>query len=181
MGSSATIFKMKIILPLFGFFLTGSCLPASKFPPCFPYCDQNNNAIQNCQNGQCNQNNQFGGNTGGGGGTAQQNCQGSQCNQNNNFGRKKRGISIDQNNAVGGASGFGGFPAWPFEQNSPNGFSAWPQSSEQQGGVQTCIGTQCTQNNPLGAENSFNQQFPPTKTQLQEDDDDDDDDFDEDD
>merc|ERR1712232_369773 len=62
--SPTTIFNMKIILALFGFFLTASSLPAP-FPPCFPFCNSGqtaptkNNAIHNCKNGQCNPNNHF--------------------------------------------------------------------------------------------------------------------------
>merc|ERR1712232_727331 len=205
--SPTTIFNMKIILALFGFFLTASSLPAP-FPPCFPFCNSGqtaptkNNAIQNCKNGQCNQNNQFSDVPG----TATSNCVGSQCNQDN---RNKRevmaggdqerktfvcaggvvsstcdrsvcevtcsdnskyqhdcgslGSQMSSSPGTGGSTVVtvtcGGEPisypsCFPFCSGSDSPSSQSPGNSVQQGEVQTCTGTQCTQNN------DFNQQSP---------------------
>merc|ERR1712232_803898 len=148
--SPTTIFNMKIILALFGFFLTASSLPAP-FPPCFPFCNSGqtaptkNNAIQNCKNGQCNQNNQFSDLPG----TATSNCVGSQCNQNNNFGgRKKRNA---QNNAIQNCkngqcnqnNNFGGNT----NQNFPGSGKDWPFGTTVFGPQLNCEGSQCNQDN----------------------------------
>jgi len=148
--SPTTIFNMKIILALFGFFLTASSLPAP-FPPCFPFCNSGqtaptkNNAIQNCKNGQCNQNNQFSDLPG----TATSNCVGSQCNQNNNFGgRKKRNA---QNNAIQNCkngqcnqnNNFGGNT----NQNFPGSGKDWPFGKTVFGPQVNCEGSQCQQSN----------------------------------
>merc|ERR1712232_1281778 len=148
--SPTTIFNMKIILALFGFFLTASSLPAP-FPPCFPFCNSGqtaptkNNAIQNCKNGQCNQNNQFSDVPG----TATSNCVGSQCNQNNNFGgRKKRNA---QNNAIQNCkngqcnqnNNFGGNT----NQNFPGSGKDWPFGKTVFGPQVNCEGSQCQQSN----------------------------------
>merc|ERR1712203_160624 len=136
--SPTTIFNMKIILALFGFFLTASSLPAP-FPPCFPNCGQT--AIQNCQNGQCNSNNLFGDVPG----IATSNCVGSQCNQNNLFKGINRGTGIqnckgsqcNQNNNFGGST----------NQNFPGSGKGWPFGKTVFGPQVNCEGSQCNQDN----------------------------------
>merc|ERR1712066_441908 len=132
-----TIFNMKIILALFGFFLTASSLPAP-FPPCFPNCGQT--AIQNCQNGQCNSNNLFGNVPG----TATSNCVGSQCNQNNLFKGINRGTGIQ--NCEGS------------QCNQNNNFGGRKKRNAQNNAIQNCKNGQCNQNNNFGG--NTNQNFP---------------------
>merc|ERR1712183_761177 len=153
--STMTIFNMKTILALFGFFLPAralsgrqlkscidGCPVANRYRACVSNClsSQQQGGVQNCQGQRCNQNNPgggqfqnqnnqkpFGGINSQQGGV--QNCQGQRCFQNNQGGG---GQFQNQNNQ----KPFGGIV-------------------NQQGGVQNCQGQRCNQNNPGGSSVSF--------------------------
>merc|ERR1712183_859282 len=82
---------MKIILALFGFFLTASCLPAPGF-----------NFNQQCEGSHCNQNTGVGAGNEDFNANIDQGCQGGNCNQDIAIGvdfgkgRQKRGINFKQ-------------------------------------------------------------------------------------
>merc|ERR1711997_1175742 len=124
--SPATISNMKIILALFGFFLTARCLPAPGvrfFQECQGSKCLSNSAFgsgfdtaaadvafkQSCKDGKCNKNSAFGVDFSDGFSDGFfdssssdsdtwniQDCRGSDCQQKTAFGRKKRGVFIGQ-------------------------------------------------------------------------------------
>jgi len=124
--SPATISNMKIILALFGFFLTARCLPApgvsiltecegskchqkSAFGAGFDTAAADVSILSRCKDGKCNKDSAFGvdfsdsfsddffGSSSSDSDTwTIQRCQGSNCQQKTAFGRKKRGVFIGQ-------------------------------------------------------------------------------------
>merc|ERR1711992_350368 len=124
--SPATISNMKIILALFGFFLTARCLPApgvrflqecqgskclsnSAFGSGFDTAAADVAFKQSCKDGKCNKKSAFGvdfsdsfSDTFWDSSSSDsdtwniQNCQGSDCQSKTAFGRKKRGVFIGQ-------------------------------------------------------------------------------------
>merc|ERR1712193_1443 len=120
--SPATISNMKIILALFGFFLTARCLPApgvrflqecqgskclsnSAFGSGFDTAAADVAFKQSCKDGKCNKksafgvdfsdgfsNNFFGSSSSDSDTWTIQRCHGSNCQQNNDFGRGKRAV-----------------------------------------------------------------------------------------
>merc|ERR1712119_168200 len=124
--SPATISNMKIILALFGFFLTARCLPApgvtfeqecegskglsnSAFGSGFDTAAADVAFRQRCKDGKCKKNSAFGVDFSDSDTWTIQRCQGSNCQQKTAFGRKKRAVVIEQeyqssqshNNVVG--------------------------------------------------------------------------------
>merc|ERR1712183_874159 len=124
--SPATISNMKIILALFGFFLTARCLPApgvtfeqecegskclsnSAFSSGFDTAAADVDFRQRCKDGKCNKKSAFGVDFSDGFSDTFwdssssdsdtwtiQRCQGSNCQQKTAFGRKKRAVVIEQ-------------------------------------------------------------------------------------
>merc|ERR1712183_1268842 len=120
--SPATISNMKIILALFGFFLTARCLPApgvSILTECegskchqksaFDAAAADVSILSRCKDGKCNKDSAFGvdfsdsfsddffGSSSSDSDTwTIQRCQGSNCQQHTAFGRKKRAVVIEQ-------------------------------------------------------------------------------------
>merc|ERR1711992_133922 len=120
--SPATISNMKIILALFGFFLTARCLPApgvrflqecqgskclsnSAFGSGFDTAAADVAFKQSCKDGKCNKKSAFGvdfsdafwdSSSSDSDTWNTQNCQGSNCQSKTAFGRKKRGVFIGQ-------------------------------------------------------------------------------------
>merc|ERR1712203_377589 len=124
--SPATISNMKIILALFGFFLTARCLPApgvsiltecvgskchqkSAFAAGFDTATADVSILSRCKDGKCNKDSAFGvdfsdsfsddffdSSSSDSDTWTIQRCQGSNCQQKTAFGRKKRGVFIGQ-------------------------------------------------------------------------------------